>query len=383
MDLEQDFEKRLHEEKIEKSKEVDNAIDYLKQTFWLYAHDKEKYNFTQEEYRDAVLGDLETLKHFVIRYNGEYGYDETDDFNYSWTLAKSLLFTVTIMTTVGYGHISPVTKAGRLFCIAYALIGMPLLLVFMKDIGDLMADGVRYLYSRMCCRWCRVRRRDAELPPGVDRKSKSIMHDEVGKEAYMPTDLVMVPIMVNLVIIFLFLFVGAAIFSAWEDWNLGPALYFCFITLTTIGFGDMVPEKTFVEATQSFVGVLKMSFCVTYCIFGIMLITLGLNLMQEQVMEKVRWVASSIGMGENGPGDEELVKVTKMDRLKQTPIDLTGNELDFNERRRVAGQWPKSSAEEEDEINEQANMFGAFSSAHSSRASTAKSSRASTASSRA
>lgn len=45
--------------------------------------------------------DLETLKNFVIQYNSDYGYDGTEDWDYSWTFAKSLLFTVTIMTTIG------------------------------------------------------------------------------------------------------------------------------------------------------------------------------------------------------------------------------------------------------------------------------------------
>ena len=94
------------------------------------------------------------------------------------------------------------------------------------------------------------------------------MMDEVGKEAYMPTDLVIVPIMVNLIIIFLFLFIGALLFSHWEDWDLGSSLYFCFVTLTTIGFGDMVPNNAFLEATDSVVGIFKLGFTVVYCIFG-------------------------------------------------------------------------------------------------------------------
>lgn len=41
---------------------------------------------------------------------------------------------------------------------------------------------------------------------------------------------------------------------------------------------------------------------------------------------------AEIGMGGNG-NNEEIGKVTKNDRLKATPSDMTGNELDFNEKR--------------------------------------------------
>jgi potassium channel subfamily K protein 1 len=40
-----------------------------------------------------------------------------------YSFESALLFTVTIMTTVGYGHISPQTDDGKMFCIVYALIG--------------------------------------------------------------------------------------------------------------------------------------------------------------------------------------------------------------------------------------------------------------------
>ena len=38
---------------------------------------------------------------------------------------------------VGYGHIAPATTSGRLFCILYSLIGIPLLLVFMSQVQKL------------------------------------------------------------------------------------------------------------------------------------------------------------------------------------------------------------------------------------------------------
>ena len=58
-----------------------------------------------------------------------------------------------------------------------------------------------------------------------------------------------------------------------------------------------------------------------------------IQLMSEQLMEKVDWVVKELGMGGNN-NSEELVKVTKVERLKQTPADMTGNELDFNVKRR-------------------------------------------------
>ena len=40
----------------------------------------------------------------------------------------------------------------------------------------------------------------------------------------------------------LFYLAGATIFIIWEDWSLFNAFYFCFVTMTTIGFGDMTPS---------------------------------------------------------------------------------------------------------------------------------------------
>ncbi|TFY70758.1 hypothetical protein EVG20_g2255 [Dentipellis fragilis] len=42
-------------------------------------------------------------------------------------------------------------------------------------------------------------------------------------------------------IFFIFWTIGAVIFSHTEGWSYGSALYFCFITFTTIGYGDFAP----------------------------------------------------------------------------------------------------------------------------------------------
>ena len=61
---------------------------------------------------------------------------------------------------------------------------------------------------------------------------------------------------------------------------------------------------------------------------------------------------SEIGMGGTNL-NTEMMKVTKPDRLKQTPADMTGNELDFNEKRR---KKDKKDGEEDEEVPTDENV---------------------------
>jgi len=75
--------------------------------------------------------------------------------------------------------------------------------------------------------------------------------------------------MVCLLLLLIYLFIGAFAFSTWEDgWSLGAALYFCFISLTTIGFGDLVPLKSFLQYADGLGPFLKMIFTMLYIVFG-------------------------------------------------------------------------------------------------------------------
>ena len=54
-----------------------------------------------------------------------------------WTILQAIFFASTVCTTIGYGNIVPETFEGRLFCIFFALIGIPFTLTVIADYGKL------------------------------------------------------------------------------------------------------------------------------------------------------------------------------------------------------------------------------------------------------
>ena len=68
--------------------------------------------------------DLHSLAAQIVSAAENLNYDgEVEGWNKDWFFPNALLFTITIMTTIGYGHISPQTDSGKLFTILYAMVG--------------------------------------------------------------------------------------------------------------------------------------------------------------------------------------------------------------------------------------------------------------------
>ena len=62
----------------------------------------------------------------------------------------------------------------------------------------------------------------------------------------MPTSEIAIPVSVTVIIMGLYIFGGATVFCKWEkDWDMVSSIYFTWVTLTTIGFGDYTPGSSF------------------------------------------------------------------------------------------------------------------------------------------
>ena len=50
-----------------------------------------------------------------------------------------------------------------MYCILYTIIGLPICMLFLANIGGAMARFLKFSYSRICCMWCRARRKHSEF----------------------------------------------------------------------------------------------------------------------------------------------------------------------------------------------------------------------------
>ena len=97
---------------------------------------------------------------------------------------------------------------------------------------------------------------------------------------------------------------GAVLFSAWENWSFIEGFYFTFITLTTIGFGDFVPGAS-ISNVDSTDGQYKLLVSVIYVLFGLAVLSMSINLIQEEVVDAFARLARDCGIIGDDEDDDE------------------------------------------------------------------------------
>ncbi|XP_022905868.2 potassium channel subfamily K member 6-like isoform X2 [Onthophagus taurus] len=134
----------------------------------------------------------------------------------NWSFAQSLFFSTTVVTTIGYGHVTPLSRSGKIFCIAYATCGIPLTLVLMSALVERLLKPSLWLLQLL---------------------NSKLSH------RYQPFNIRVLHLFFIVVLVVLFFMIlPATIFAIIEpQWDFLDSFYYCFISLTTIGLGDYIP----------------------------------------------------------------------------------------------------------------------------------------------
>ncbi|TRY92478.1 hypothetical protein DNTS_028184 [Danionella cerebrum] len=217
------------------------AFRALEQPFESHQKDSialEKNQFLQRNpcVSPAELEDL--IKHAVDAVSAGVSPIGHTSYNSShWDLGSAFFFAGTVITTIGYGNIAPSTEGGKIFCILYAIFGIPLFGFLLAGIGDQL--GTMFMKSIL-----KVERvfRSRRLKLGVDRHgSVTLGYTEQKHKQISPTKIrVTSTILFIIAGCIIFVTIPAVIFKHIEGWSTLEAIYFVVITLTTVGIGDYV-----------------------------------------------------------------------------------------------------------------------------------------------
>ncbi|KAL6726886.1 hypothetical protein Aduo_008814 [Ancylostoma duodenale] len=261
----------------------------------------------QDQWKTAVYKEVKKFQK-VCMHAIRKGYDGKEFKQAAqWTFTGAFLYSLTVITTIGYGNTSAKTYIGKTLTMLYAIIGIPLMLLFLTNIGDVMAKIFRFLYAqsiRLKYRlilWHKKRKSpsgEGRLIPRFIRRGPDVedlltarveMEQlEVRETAQAQLEKISVPLSLVVLTMFAYLIAGTILFKLWEGWTFLESFYFCYISLTTIGFGDRFPGASVGNDKDA---QEKLVITSVYLLFGMALLAMCFNLAQEEVQLKTRWIA--------------------------------------------------------------------------------------------
>jgi hypothetical protein len=131
-----------------------------------------------------------------------------------WGALDIFHFIVVTVFTVGYGHLYPTNDAVRVFTAFYIIFGVAFVFTSITEYAKFV---VNYAHKRAVAR---MQRRDP-----LKRQNFHLKR------------------FIAVSWIFAVILLGAAFFSANENWTFAKSFYFCVVTTFTVGYGDVLANK--------------------------------------------------------------------------------------------------------------------------------------------
>ncbi|CAH1382632.1 unnamed protein product [Tenebrio molitor] len=251
--------------------------------------------------------------------------------NYEWTFAKAFLYSLTVLTTIGYGSIAPRTTLGKAVTMGYAMLGIPLTLLYLSSIGSILSRVARGVFSRaLCCCLCsncgyccydekrmaekerRMKKKRQQLEmqqqmalqepfyvrsnsihnslhsplrDGPIKEMDSLSCTDNESKSSMHGLSILAPILLCLAMMFIYICLGTFALYKLENWSLLDGFYFCFMSLTTIGFGNMVPGT---DPFRNHDSNTTIWFCSIYIMSGMALTAMCFNVVHDEIVHRLK-----------------------------------------------------------------------------------------------
>ncbi|XP_042187039.1 potassium channel subfamily K member 17 [Oncorhynchus tshawytscha] len=198
-----------------------------------------------------------------------------------WKFTSSAVFAATVVTTIGYGNMSPSTTAGQIFCVFFALFGIPLNMVVLNRVGKYML--------------------------AIERNASDFIQ---GKTNHRKLTRFMIHLLSYLSGTALFFVMPMVVFKQQEGWSYSQAIYYCFISLSTIGFGDYVADSNPDQYYPEWYSILMAS----WIFFGLAWLALVINHTSD-ILERLNTHLK------HWWSPEEPSNAGPVDEVKETPVD--------------------------------------------------------------
>ncbi|XP_068435825.1 potassium channel subfamily K member 17 [Clinocottus analis] len=246
-----------------------------------------RYTCLNQEGLEAVAQVVQDASKAGLSLKGNY---TSDGF---WKFTSSAVFAATVVTTIGYGNMSPSSTAAQIFCVFFAVFGIPLNMVVLNRVGKYMLAIERNISDFL---EVRTRRR---------RCTRFFVH--------------LVSYLCGVVLFFV---MPMIVFKLQEGWTFSQAIYYCFITLSTIGFGDFVADSNPDKVYPEWYSVLMAS----WIFFGLAWLSLLIN-HSIDILERLNTHFKQRWGGQKPPGeagntgiDNPNTQVKEEDEIKNPPI---------------------------------------------------------------
>jgi hypothetical protein len=219
----------------------------------------------------------------------------------------------------------------------YAVFGIPIMLWYLSNVGSLLAKIARFFCAKICCCCC-CREPSSSSSTSSNTSTRKVadpyynvkpidgVHHRGNKEERLMDERdhndehrVSICFIFTLCVMVLLGYVcfGAYVVSRWEKWRFLDSFYFCFLTLTTISFGDSRSQKTgrldqFKHRTEW--------FCSFYILFGMALTSMFFNILHEEISHRFkRWKHSpnESSSSSTGEGKDSL----QAQKGKRRPVE--------------------------------------------------------------